>query len=183
MWRSQSWHVRRRVGFEVVLDFRASYPTLVVVKTFGLFSAIAILAASAFGQVGDSKWDTDSSIAGIPSTWTNGQSVTFNRTITRPILLNASPTAPITFTLSGVSTGTNGTHSQFSIVFGTSHDKVNIRTSSTWTATIQTNASGSRIFSETNFTPGAKWPYLHLISMTMATNTSTGVLLQYSQPR
>lgn len=153
------------------------------VKTLGLLSAIAILASSAFGQVGDSKWDTSSRIAGVASTWTNGQSVTFNRTVTTPILLNASPSAPITFTLSGVSSGGGNTESRFSIVFGTSHDKVNIRTSGTWTASLATNAALSRVFAETNFTHGAKWPYLHIISMSMVTNTSTGVLLQYSQPR
>lgn len=149
------------------------------------FIAIGLFWLSAFvglAQVGDSQWERVSRIPGIPTLFTNTQATTLSQSVTKPILLNAKTTSPITFLARAVSTGSSP-ESRYTVTFGSSIDGVNFFTNGTWVFVIGTNASGSAVYSSTNFTHSARWPYLHLISVSMATNTGSGFQLQYAQPR
>lgn len=144
-------------------------------------AALALTAVQTFAQIGDSKWAKDPRIAGIPTTFTNTQATARNQATYPPILLSASTTAPITFLAKAISTG-SGPESRFTVTFGSSIDRVNYFTNGTWVFVVATNAAGTAVYNSTNFVPGAKFPYLHILSVSLATNTCTGVQFQVTQP-
>ena len=163
------------------LEFQVLRATIVHVKKLSailVFSAAALLGAQA--QIGQSKFDKGP-IAGIPTTFTNAQSVTLNQTVSgtyKPILLNASTLAPIAFRLRSTGAGTNA-EGRFTVVFGNSIDGKNFWTNGTWVSTFGTNGVTTKT---TNWVHGAIWPYQHVLSVAIVTNTATSVVLEYSQP-
>lgn len=143
--------------------------------------ALSLAAVPALAQISDQDWKPNARISGIPVTFTNTQATARNQSTYPPILLSASTTAPITFLAKATSTGSSP-ESRFTVTFGSSIDKVNYFTNGTWVFVVPTNAAGTAVYNNTNFVPGAKFPYLHILSVSMATNTCNGVLFQVVQP-
>lgn len=147
-------------------------------KTLVTLFVTALFALGAHAQIGNSYWERDQ-FRGVPSTFTNAQSSAVDQSTYKPILLNAKTTAPISFILSSTGAGTN-VEGRFTITFGSSIDGVNYFTNGTWVSTFGTNGVTKKT---TNWVHGAAWPYLHILSATIVSNTATAVKLEHVQPR
>jgi len=154
--------------------------------------AIAIAAAVFVGaqahaqvSVSGNGWDWGT-IRNVPTTFTNGQSTTLSQTSGTRIRMNPSQLAPVVFRIQSTASGTNvntGSEGRFTVVFGSSIDStespVRIVTNGTWTSTFVANTTNYRF---TNWVHGAVWPNLHVISVSVSSNTATGVRIEYAQP-
>lgn len=151
---------------------------------FAIAALIGLFALPVTAQIQPDRNDWDWGwFPGVPTVFTNGQATALSQTAASSrILLPGNTLAPIVFRLKSTATGTNintGSEGRFTVVFGSSIDGTNPMTNGTWTSTFVTNQVN---YKHTNWVPGAVFPYIHVLSVTILSNTASGVRLEYAQP-